>query len=83
MFERIRDIIANQFDIKKENISLETSFYDDLSADSLDLFQIITELEDEFNIEFSNDDAEKIKTIGDAIEYIKNKQENKQDSKNN
>ena len=70
MFERIRDI-------KKENISLETSFYDDLSADSLDLFQIITELEDEFNIEFSNDDAEKIKTIGDAIEYIKNKQDNK------
>ena len=54
MFERIRDIISDQFGIKKENISLETSFYDDLSADSLDLFQIITELEDEFNIEFSN-----------------------------
>ena len=77
MFERIRDIISDQFGIKKENISLETSFYDDLSADSLDLFQIITELEDEFNIEFSNDDAEKIKTIGDAIDYIKNKQNSK------
>jgi len=77
MFEKIRDIIADQFDIKKEDINLETSFYDDLSADSLDLFQIITELEDEFNIEFSNDDAEKIKTIGDAIEYIKSKQNGK------
>ena len=77
MFERIRDIISSQFNIKKQDISLETSFYDDLSADSLDLFQIITELEDEFNIEFSNEDAEKIKTVGDAIDYIKLKQGNK------
>lgn len=73
MFDKIREIIAEQFNIKKENITLETSFYNDLNADSLDLFQIITELEDVFSIEFSNDDADKIKTIGDAVEYIKNK----------
>lgn len=73
MFEQIQKIIAEQFNIKKENITLETSFYEDLSADSLDLFQIITELEDKFDIEFSNEDAEKIKTIGDAVNYIKNK----------
>ncbi len=73
MFDKIREIIAEQFNIKKENITLETSFYNDLNADSLDLFQIITELEDAFGIEFSNDDADKIKTIGDAVEYIKNK----------
>ncbi len=73
MFDKIREIIAEQFNIKKENITLETSFYNDLNADSLDLFQIITELEDVFGIEFSNDDADKIKTIGDAVEYIKNK----------
>lgn len=73
MFEQIQKIIAEQFNIKKENITLETSFYEDLSADSLDLFQIITEFEDKFDIEFSNEDAEKIKTIGDAVNYIKNK----------
>lgn len=73
MFEQIRKIISEQFNIKEENITLETSFYDDLSADSLDLFQIITEIEDKFDIEFSNEDAEKIKTIGDAVNYIKNK----------
>ena len=55
----------------EKKISLDTNFYDDLSADSLDLFQIITELEDEFNIEFESEDADKIKTIKDAIEYIK------------
>ena len=73
MFEKIRKIIAEQFNIDEDKITLETSFYDDLSADSLDLFQIITEIEDEFDIEFSNEDAENIKTIGDAVNYIKNK----------
>ena len=73
MFEIRIKIIAEQFNIDEDKITLETSFYDDLSADSLDLFQIITEIEDEFDIEFSNEDAENIKTIGDAVNYIKNK----------
>lgn len=71
IFDKIKNVIAEQFDLDEKKISLDTNFYDDLSADSLDLFQIITELEDEFNIEFESEDADKIKTIKDAIEYIK------------
>ncbi len=64
-------IIAEQLGISEAEITEETSFAD-LGADSLDLFQIISAFEEEFNIEFENEDVEKIKTVGDAIEYIKN-----------
>jgi len=64
-------IIADQLGISEAEITEETSFAD-LGADSLDLFQIISALEEEFNVEFDNDDVEKIKTVGDALEYIKN-----------
>ncbi len=64
-------IIAEQLGISEAEITEETSFTD-LGADSLDLFQIISAFEEEFNIEFENEDVEKIKTVGDAIEYIKN-----------
>jgi len=74
-FEKIRDIISEQLNINKDRISLDTSFADDLGADSLDLFQIISELEEEFNMEFTNEDAEGIKTVGDAVDYIKNAME--------
>ena len=70
-FEKIRDIISDQLSISKERITLDTSFADDLGADSLDLFQIISELEEEFDMEFSNEAAESIKTVGDAVDYIK------------
>ena len=70
-FEKIKSIIADQMSISEDKITLETSFTDDLGADSLDIFQIISELEEEFNMEFSNDAAEKIKTVADAVEYIK------------
>lgn len=63
-------IIAEQLGISEAEITEETSFAD-LGADSLDLFQIISAFEEEFNIEFENEDVEKIKTVGDAIEYIK------------
>lgn len=64
-------IIAEQLGISEAEITEETSFTD-LGADSLDLFQIISAFEEEFNIEFENEDVEKIKTVGDAIEYIEN-----------
>ena len=64
-------IIAEQLGISEAEITEETSFTD-LGADSLDLFQIISAFEEEFNIEFENEDVEKIKTVVDAIEYIKN-----------
>lgn len=73
MLDEVKKIIAEQFNIKPEKITTETSFYNDLNADSLDLFQMITEFEDKYGIEFSNEDAEKIKTVGDAIDYIKSK----------
>lgn len=64
-------IIAEQLGIGESEIKEDTVFAD-LGADSLDLFQIISALEEEFNMEFDNEDVEKIKTVGDAIEYVKN-----------
>jgi len=63
-------IIAEQLGISGTEITEDTVFAD-LGADSLDLFQIISALEEEFNMEFENEDVEKIKTVGDAIEYVK------------
>ncbi len=65
------DIIAEQLGLATNQLSEETIFTD-MGADSLDLFQIISALEEEFEIEFENDDAENIKTVGDAMEYIRN-----------
>ncbi len=73
-FEKVKEIIAEQMSISEEEITMETSFTDDLGADSLYIFQIISELEENFDIEFENDDAENIKTVGDAVEYIKKAQ---------
>ncbi|MFR4986239.1 MAG: acyl carrier protein [Lachnospirales bacterium] len=70
IFEKVKEIIAEQMSISEDEITLETTFADDLGADSLDLFQIISDLEDSFGIEFQNEDAEKIKTVGDAVNYI-------------
>ena len=70
-FEKIRDVIAEQMGLDKDSITRETSFADDLNADSLDIFQIISELEDIFGMEFSNEDADKIRTVGDAAHYVK------------
>jgi len=67
---QVISIIAEQLGIAEGEITEETAFAD-LGADSLDLFQIITALEEEYDIEFDNDLVEKIKTVGDAIEYIK------------
>jgi len=69
-FEKIRDVIAEQMGIAKDSITPETNFQQDLNADSLDLFQIISELEDIFGMEFDSDDAEKIATVGDAAQYV-------------
>ena len=72
-FEKIRQIIAEQLARDESEITMETSF-DDLGADSLDLFQIISELEDAFDMEFSQDDLEKVTTVGDAVNYIQSAQ---------
>lgn len=68
IFEKIRGIVADQLGIEEENITLETSFIEDLNADSLDLFQVIMELEDEFNVKV--EDVENIKTVEDAVKFV-------------
>lgn len=71
-FEKLKKIIAEVLNVDEEEITMETTFVDDLGADSLDVFQIIMGLEEEFDIEIPNEAAEKIVTVGDAVEQIKN-----------
>lgn len=73
MFEKIADIIAEELNLGVEELSLETNFKEDLGADSLDLYQLVMALEDEYSIEIDNDDLDKIETIGDIINYLKDK----------
>lgn len=71
-FEKLKKIIAEVLNVDEEEITMETTFVDDFGADSLDVFQIIMGLEEEFDIEIPNEEAEKIVTVGDAVEQIKN-----------
>ena len=70
-FEKIRAIISEVLNISEDYISLDSTFIDDLGADSLDVFQIIMGIEEEFDIEIPNEAAEKIVTVNDAVEQIK------------
>ena len=74
IFNKIKDMIADNFDVDKDKITENTNFMDDLDADSIDLVEFILQLEDEFGAEIPDDEAEKIKTIGDADSYIKSHQ---------
>lgn len=67
MFEKVRDLIANQLDIDKERITMESSLLDDLKADSLDIVELIMDLEAEFDIEIPDEDLEKVRTVGDIV----------------
>ena len=71
--ERIRQLIVDQLGVSLEEIRPEVSFLDDLGADSLDIVELVMALEEEFDVEIPDDDAEKIQTIGDAFAYIKEK----------
>ena len=71
-FEKLKEIIAEVLNVDVNEITKDTTFVDDLGADSLDVFQIIMGIEDAFDIEIENEDAEKIATVGDAVEQIKN-----------
>ena len=71
-FEKIQEIIADVLNVDADDIKEDTTFVDDLGADSLDIFQIIMGIEEAFDIEIDNDEAEKIVTVGDAVEQIKN-----------
>ena len=71
-FEKLQNIIADVLNIDKEKITPETTFVDDLGADSLDVFQIIMGIEDEFDIQIPDDAAESIVTVNDAVVHIQN-----------
>ena len=71
-FEKIQKIISEVLGVDEDSVTMETTFVDDLGADSLDVFQIIMALEEEFDIEIDNEEAEKIVTVSDAVEQIKN-----------
>ena len=71
-FEKLKEIIIDVLNVNEEDVKMESTFVDDLGADSLDIFQIIMGIEEAFDIEIENEEAEKIVTVGDAVEQIKN-----------
>nr|2EHS_A Chain A, Acyl carrier protein [Aquifex aeolicus VF5]2EHT_A Chain A, Acyl carrier protein [Aquifex aeolicus VF5] len=71
--ERVKEIIAEQLGVEKEKITPEAKFVEDLGADSLDVVELIMAFEEEFGIEIPDEDAEKIQTVGDVINYLKEK----------
>ena len=73
MLEKMREIIAEQLNCDGETIGLDTSFKDDLGADSLDLFELVMALEEEYGLEIPAEELSDVETVGDTIEYLKNK----------
>lgn len=75
MFEKIRECIASQLGIDEEEIKMESSFVNDLGADSLDVVELIMALEEKYDIEIPDEEVEKIVTVGDIVEYVKARSE--------
>ena len=71
MFEKVKALIADKLSINEDEITMESAFVDDLNADSLDIVELIMALEDELDMEIPDADAEKIVTVGDVVDYIK------------
>ena len=71
---KVKDIIINELGVESEKVTPEASFVEDLGADSLDTVELVMAFEEEFGIEIPDDDAEKLQTVGDAINYIKENQ---------
>ncbi len=74
VFEKIKDILVDRLNVDENEITTESSFIDDLGADSLDIVELIMAFEEEFNIEIPEEDAESITTVGAAVDYIKARQ---------
>ena len=71
IFEKVKAIIVEQLGVTDTSVTMEASFIDDLGADSLDIVELIMALEEEFDLEIPDSDAEKVVTVGDVVEYIK------------
>jgi acyl carrier protein len=78
--ERVKKVVVNQLEIKEEEATMEASFVDDLGADSLDTVELVMALEEEFDTEIPDEEAEKIRTIQQAVDYIKQHQVETEDS---
>ncbi len=74
VFEKVKELIAEQLSVEENEITESSSIQDDLGADSLDVVDLVMALEDEFNIEIPEDQVENIKTVGDIVKYIEDKQ---------
>ena len=74
-FERLKKIIVEQLGVDEEEVTMQASFVEDLNADSLDLVELIMSLEEEFGMEISDEDAEKIQKVSDSVEYIEEHQQ--------
>ena len=74
VFDKVKEVIIDKLGVEEDSIKSEAHFVDDLGADSLDTVELIMEFEEEFGIEIPDDDAEKITTVGSAVEYIKKHQ---------
>ncbi|GAA0435581.1 MAG: acyl carrier protein [Bacillota bacterium] len=75
VFDRVKDIIVDRLDVEESKVTMEASFKEDLEADSLDVVELVMELEDEFDMTIADEEAEKINTVGDAVNYINSTQE--------
>ena len=73
MLEKMKEIIAVQLSVSEDEVTLEASFKDDLDADSLDLFELVMALEEEYDVEIPSDDLAELNTVGDVINYLKDK----------
>jgi len=74
VFDKVKEIIVEQLGVEEEQVTAEASFIEDLGADSLDIVELIMALEEEFDLEIPDEDAEKISTVADAIAYIRENQ---------
>lgn len=75
MFDQIKDIIADKLSVSVDEITLESSFIEDLNADSLDIVELVMALEDELEMEIPDEDVEGFKTVGDVVKYVQNNKE--------
>nr|WP_323745511.1 acyl carrier protein [Parvivirga hydrogeniphila] len=70
IFLKVKDVIVDQLNVNEDEVTLEASFVDDLGADSLDIVELVMALEEQFGISIPDEEAENIKTVGDAVDYI-------------